>query len=81
MPFQVTVAPNGRISLLVELRRRLGLIDGGELLIEERTDGLILRTVKQSVAHAQALARQYTAHKAEASVEAFLVNRLADSGE
>lgn len=81
MTFHVTLAPNGRLSLPAELRKRLGLAEGGALLIEETEDGLILRTVAQSVAHARELARRYTANKPEASVDAFLANRRADSGE
>lgn len=81
MTFQVNITPNGRLSLPVELRKRLGLTDGGALLIEETDDGLILRTVAQSVAHARELARRYTANKPEASVDAFLANRRVESGE
>jgi AbrB family looped-hinge helix DNA binding protein len=69
------------MSLPVEIRRRLGLAGGGALLVEETEDGVFLRTVTQSIAHAQALARKYTADKPEASVDAFLANRRADSGE
>ena len=81
MTIQVKIMPNGRLSLPVELRKRLGLMDGGSLLIEETDEGVILRTVAQSVAHARALARRYTADKAETSVEAFLANRRSESGE
>ena len=81
MTIQVEIMPNGRLSLPVELRKRLGLMDGGSLLIEETDEGVILRTVAQSVAHARALARRYTADKAETSVEAFLANRRSESGE
>jgi antitoxin VapB len=35
----------------------------------------------EAIAHAQALARKYTADKPETSVDAFLTNRRADSGE
>jgi AbrB family looped-hinge helix DNA binding protein len=69
------------MSLPAEIRSRLGLSDGGALVVEETSDGLILRTVPRSVAHAQALAREYTAGKPEASVEAFLASRQAESGE
>ena len=81
MSVQVTITPNGRMSLPAEIRKRLGLAGGGALLIEETEDGVILRTVAQSVAHAQALARKYTAGKDETSVDAFLANRRSDSGE
>ena len=57
MTVQVTITPSGRLSLPADIRRRLGLSGGGELVLEETPDGVILRTVAQSVAHAQALAR------------------------
>ena len=81
MTFHVNMTPNGRLSLPAELRKRLGLADGGALLIEETGDGLILRTVAQSVAYAQALARRYTGGNPESGVDAFLAQRRADSGE
>ncbi len=81
MTTRVTIAANGRMSLPADLRKRLGLAGGGALLIEELPDGIVLRTVAQSIAHAQALARRYTADVPEASVGAFLANRRADSGK
>lgn len=81
MTFHVNITPNGRLSLPAELRKRLGLAGGGALLIEETDEGLILRTVAQSVAHARTLARKYTADKPEASVDAFLANRRVETGE
>ena len=81
MAVQITITPNGRMSLPVDIRKRLGLADGGTLLVEEMPDGVILRTIAQSISHAQALARKYTADKAEASVDAFVNNRRAESGE
>ena len=64
-----------------EIRKRLGLAGGGALLVEETEDGVILRTVAQSVAHAQALAKKYTGDKADASVDAFLARRREETGE
>lgn len=81
MSVQVTITPNGRMSLPADIRKRLGLSGGGALLIEETADGVILRTVAQSIAHAQALARQYTSGSAGASVDAFLKRRREESGE
>ena len=81
MAVQITITPNGRMSLPADIRKRLGLSGGGVLLIEETPDGIVLRTLAQSIAHAQALARKYTADKPEAAVDAFLANRRADSGE
>jgi AbrB family looped-hinge helix DNA binding protein len=81
MTVQVTITPNGRMSLPADIRKRLGLAGGGSLVIEETPDGVILRTVAQSVAHAQALAKKYTGEKTDASVDAFLARRREDSGE
>ncbi|MBC2660435.1 AbrB/MazE/SpoVT family DNA-binding domain-containing protein [Novosphingobium flavum] len=81
MTVQVTITPNGRMSLPADIRKRLGLAGGGALLVEETSDGVILRTVAQSIAHAQALARHYTGDMPEASVDAFLSRRRDDSGE
>ena len=52
--------PNGRVVLPADVRKRLGLAEGGDLLMEETPDGLVLRTVAQAVAHAQAIALRYT---------------------
>jgi AbrB family looped-hinge helix DNA binding protein len=81
MTIQIAITPNGRLSLPADIRKRLGLAGGGSLLVEETPDGVILRTVAQSVAHARALARKYTGGQPDASVDAFLANRRADSGE
>jgi len=81
MTVQVTITPNGRMSLPADIRKRLGLAGGGALLVEETEDGVILRTIAQSIAHAQALAKKYTGTKPEASVDTFLARRREESGE
>ncbi|KUR69872.1 AbrB family transcriptional regulator [Novosphingobium fuchskuhlense] len=81
MTIQVSITPNGRMSLPAEIRKRLGVAGGGALLVEETADGVILRTLAQSVAHAQAIARKHTAGNPAASVDAFLAARKAESGE
>ena len=48
--------------------------------MEETADGVILRTVDQAVAKAQAIAKRYS-HHPETSVDAFLAARREDSGE
>ncbi len=68
------------MSLPVGIRKRLGLEGGGAVLVEETSDGVILRTVDQAVAKAQAIAKRYAQHP-EASVDAFLAARRAESGE
>jgi AbrB family looped-hinge helix DNA binding protein len=81
MTIQVAITPNGRMSLPADIRKRLGLSGGGALLVEETADGIILRTVAQSIAHAQALAKHYDGGREDTSVAAFLARRRQESGE
>jgi len=77
----VSITPSGRMSLPAEIRKRLGVVNGGALLLEETPDGVILRTVAQSIARAQTMVRKFTAGNTNASVDAFLAQRKRDSGE
>ena len=81
MNYRLTVAANGRVVLPADVRRRLNLLEGGDLVMEETPDGLVLRTVAQSVARAQAIARRYLRDRPDVSVDDFLANRRKDSGE
>ena len=81
MTVQVNITPNGRMSLPVDIRKRLGLTDGGAVFVEETDDGIILRTAAQAVARAQAIAKRFTDGNASASVASFLASRHAESGE
>lgn len=80
MSLQVNITPNGRMSLPASIRKRLGLEAGGAVLVEETPDGVVLRTVSQAVARAQAIAKKYADHP-DSSVDSFLASRPADSGE
>ncbi|WP_354288695.1 AbrB/MazE/SpoVT family DNA-binding domain-containing protein [Sphingomonas sp. UYEF23] len=80
MSMQVNITPNGRMSLPAGIRKRLGLEAGGAVLIEETADGVILRTVSQAVARAQAIAKKYSDHP-DASVDAFIASRRTEGGE
>jgi len=82
MSLHVYVMPNGRMSLPADLRRRHGLASGGQVLVEETEDAIVLRTISQAVARAQALSRKLTAGKAGATVDDFLaVRRREANGE
>ncbi len=81
MTHRLTVASNGRVGLPAEVRKRLDLLDGGDLVMEETPDGLVLRTVAQSVAHAQAIARRHLAERPDVSVDDFIARRRKESGE
>ena len=79
MSYTVNMSQSGRINLPAPLRKKLGLVSGGALLVDETEHGLMLRTIPQSVAHAQALAQKYTDQAA--SVDNFLATRNVDSDE
>lgn len=81
MIVQVNLTANGRMSLPIDIRKRLGLEGGGAVLVEETDDGVVLRTVSQAVARAQAIVRKYTDGNPDSSVDAFLASRRSESGE
>jgi len=81
MTLQINITSNGRMSLPADVRKRLGLTDGGAIYLDETEDGVVLRTANQAVARAQALAKRYTGENPDASVDAFLNRRREDSGE
>ena len=81
MTIQVNITPTGRMSLPADMRKRLGLADGGAVYLVETEDGIVLRTAAQAVARAQALAKRFTADNPDASVDAFLAQRRQESGE
>jgi bifunctional DNA-binding transcriptional regulator/antitoxin component of YhaV-PrlF toxin-antitoxin module len=71
---KVTVMADGRVSLPAELRKK-----HGEVIVEDAGDAIVLRTVDQVVARAQALSRKLVAGKTGASVEDFLADRLREA--
>ena len=79
--FSVNITPNGRMSLPADIRKRLGLAEGGQILVEETEDGVVLRTASQAIARAQSLARRFTGEHEAASVDAFLASRRIETGE
>ena len=56
---KVTVAPNGRMVVPLEVRRAAGLEHGGKVLARAEGGRVILETVDAAVARVQALARRY----------------------
>lgn len=73
------VMPDGRMSLPADLRRRHGLGNGGEVIVEDVGDAIVLRTLDQMVARAQALSRKLVGDKASSSVEDFLADRIHEA--
>lgn len=80
MGVHTTIAANGRLSVPADIRKRLGLPNGGPVILEETEDGLVVRSVPQSIARAQELYRKYIGDRGM-SVDEFIAGRVADSGE
>jgi len=73
------VMPDGRVSLPIDLRKKHGLAHGGEVIVEDAGDAIILRTLDQVVARAQALSRKLVAGQPDASVDDCLADRARDA--
>jgi bifunctional DNA-binding transcriptional regulator/antitoxin component of YhaV-PrlF toxin-antitoxin module len=80
MAMQMQVSPEGRLTLPARVQVRLGVENGGTLLREDVENGVLLRSVKQAIAQAQAIRRRYPSVSADASVDAFLASRTSESG-
>ena len=79
MSGRAKVAPSGRLSLPADIRKRHGLAHGGEVIIDDLGDAIVLRTVDQVVARSQALARKLVDGKRGASVDEFLADRRREA--
>jgi AbrB family looped-hinge helix DNA binding protein len=73
------VTADGRVSLPAALRNKHGLAQGGEVIVEDAGDAIILRTIDEVVARAQALSRKLVAGTSGASVDDFLADRARDA--
>ena len=81
MTVKEIIRPNGRMSLPADIRKRLGLVAGGAVYLDETADGVVMRTAAQAVARAQDLAKRITGDNPDAGVDAFLSTRRQDSGD
>ena len=79
MSTRVKITPNGRLSLPADIRKRYGLGRGGDVLIEDRGDEIVIWPLSRAVARAQEISRRLTAEKQGASVEDFLADRRREA--
>ena len=80
MAIQLQVSPEGRFTLPARVRERLGVKNGGTLLLEEAENGVLLRSVEQAISRAQVIPRRYPDGDPDSCVDAFLVSRTSDNG-
>ena len=74
------VSESGRLSLPADVRRLVGLENGGDVVIELDGQTIRVRTVDEVVADAQALMRELLGDR-KLTVDDFLADRLAETGE
>jgi bifunctional DNA-binding transcriptional regulator/antitoxin component of YhaV-PrlF toxin-antitoxin module len=79
MGIEIRVAANGRMVLPVDVRKRMGLENGGKLILNESEFGLQLLSVRQRVAKAQAFYEEASEGKASFTVDDFLAQKRADA--
>lgn len=75
------VSASGRVTLPADVRRRLGVGNGGDVFIELRGDEVVIAPIDQAVVVARDVARRVAAGRPEASVDAFLADRRHDRDE
>ncbi len=80
MSVKATITATGRMSLPADIRKRHGLAKGGEVIVDDTGDAIILRTVDQVVKRAQAMTRHLVDGKT-ASVDAFLAERRREASQ
>lgn len=79
MGIQVKVSPSGRMSIPADVRKQLGLENGGSLMLNLDEFGITLTNFQQRVAKAQALYRELMKDKQDFTVEDFLREKRADA--
>ena len=79
MAARARVTPAGRLSLPAEMRKRYGLAKGGDVVIEDTGDAIVIRSVSQAVARAQAHSRRLLAGKTEAGLDDFVADRRREA--
>lgn len=79
MGIEINVAANGRMVLPAGVRKRLGLENGGKLMLNESEFGLELSSMRQRTSKAQKFYQEISAGKPSFSVDDFLAQKRADA--
>ncbi len=81
MGIEITVSPSGRLSIPADVRKRLGLENGGKLILNLDEFGMRLSTAQQRVRQAQALYREFSKGEAGYTIDEFLEQKRADAAK
>lgn len=79
MGIEVNVAANGRMVLPADVRKRMGLENGGRLFLHESEFGLELSSVRQRVSKAQAFYEEASKGKPSFTVDDFIAQKRSDA--
>ncbi len=79
MSARAKVTATGRLSIPVDVRKRHGLVGGGEVVIQDTGDAIVIRTVARTVARAQDMSRRLLAGKTDATLDDFVKDRRRDA--
>ena len=79
MGIEVNVAANGRMVLPADVRKRMGLENGGRLFLHESEFGLELSSVCQRVSKAQAFYEEASKGKPSFTVDDFIAQKRSDA--
>lgn len=75
------ISPEGRLSVPIQVRKAMGLPEGGDVVIELDGKTMRVRTLAETVADAQALSRKLLRGKKNASVDDFLAERRREAAK
>lgn len=79
MGIEIKVAANGRMTLPADVRKRMGLENGGNLILKESDLGLELTNFRQRAKKAQALYKKYSRGKDQFTVDDLIAQKRADA--
>jgi AbrB family looped-hinge helix DNA binding protein len=79
MGIEINVAANGRMVLPADVRRRMGLENGGRLFLNESEFGLELTNFRQRAKRAQELYKKYSKGKKTFSVDEFIAMKREEA--
>lgn len=73
------ISENGRMTIPASVRAAVGLVRGGDVIVEVVDGELHVRTVAQAMERARAIARKIAKGKIGGSVEDFLADRRQEA--